>query len=367
FYEYDSHNNIVELTQSGTTYTYEYDARDSLKTIKKSGIEVASFTYDGNGNLLSKTINGLSTNYVYDLANRLVSSTSSLESNALVYDNLNRLTSFDSKAFQYDIANQLINDGQYTYTYDGNGNMLTKYDGVTTTTYTYNVANQLISDGVNTYSYEVDIGGQLVNTGNMVSDGNFTYVYDDKDRLVEVKQGATTVATYSYNNLGQRISKTVGANTTTYTYNDLTKMLSSETTGASTTSFNGVPGKYAQLISIDIGGVTYYYVYDAMGQIIGLTNTSGAWVVKYTYDSWGNVTEYDGNDIQQTLGTFANPYLYKTYYYDAETSLYYLEQRYYDPNIARFITKDPLPGTLTDRLSTNPYIYVANNPITNID
>ncbi|KKN17281.1 hypothetical protein LCGC14_0967420, partial [marine sediment metagenome] len=366
FYTYDSHNNIVELTQNGTTYTYEYDARDSLKTIKNSGIEVASFTYDANGNLLNKTINGLSTNYVYDLANRLVSSTSPLENNALVYDNLNRLTSFDGKTFQYDIANQLINDGDYTYTYDGNGNLLTRTNKVTLATinYTYNAANQLISDGVNTYSYEVDVDGQLVNTGNMVSDGNFTYVYDDKDRLVEVKQGASTIATYTYNNLGQRISKTVGANATTYTYNDLTRMLSSQTDSSGTTNFNGVPGKYGQMVSIDIAGVTYYYVYDAIGQIIGLTDTGGTFAVKYTYDSWGNATE---TVISPTFTAGSNPYLYKTYYYDEETGLYYLEQRYYNPNIARFLTKDPLPGKVTDRLSTNPYIYVANNPITNID
>ncbi len=79
----------------------------------------------------------------------------------------------------------------------------------------------------------------------------------------------------------------------------------------------------------------------------------------------GNPSEYNGSGTPQALGTFDNPYLYKTYYYDLETGMYYLDARYYNPEIGRFITEDPDPGEDTDRLSKNPYIYCYNDPITN--
>lgn len=69
---------------------------------------------------------------------------------------------------------------------------------------------------------------------------------------------------------------------------------------------------------------------------------------------------------EQAIGTFGNYYLYKGYYYDFETGLYYLNARYYDPSIGRFLSRDPDSGEKTDRISLNLYVYAYNNPI-NID
>ncbi|KKM76719.1 hypothetical protein LCGC14_1377320, partial [marine sediment metagenome] len=228
-----------------------------------------------------------------------------------------------------------------------------------TTTYTYNSADQLTSDGINTYSYDA--------SGNLISDGTYTYVYDEKDRLIEVKQGPNAIASYSYDASGQRISKTVGGQSTDYVYNDSSLMIYAELSSTNKV-FVGSTGGYAQLAYLKIDGNAYYYVYDAIGQIIGLTDTSGKWVVRYSYDSWGNPTEYDDSGItEQPLGTFDNPYLYKNYYYDTETGLYYLNARYYNPRTARFLIRDPDPGEDTHRLSKNAYAYTYNNPIANDD
>ena len=69
-----------------------------------------------------------------------------------------------------------------------------------------------------------------------------------------------------------------------------------------------------------------------------------------------------GNSINETE-TIDNPYKYVGYYYDKETDNYYLMSRYYNPEIARFISEDIYRGELNDPLSLNRYVYVNNNPM----
>ena len=70
---------------------------------------------------------------------------------------------------------------------------------------------------------------------------------------------------------------------------------------------------------------------------------------------------------EQGIGAFGNPYLYKNYYYDTETGLYYLNARYYDLSIGRFLSRDSNGASEKDRLEQNPYLYVKNNPINSED
>jgi RHS repeat-associated protein len=86
----------------------------------------------------------------------------------------------------------------------------------------------------------------------------------------------------------------------------------------------------------------HYYQHNLQGDIIGLTNTSGTQVVAYTYDSWGKQLTCTGS-LASTLGV-ANPLRYRGYIYDEETGLYYLQSRYYNPVLGRFISKDEKTG-----------------------
>ena len=94
--------------------------------------------------------------------------------------------------------------------------------------------------------------------------------------------------------------------------------------------------------------------------------------MKYTYDSWGNiisVKDNAGNVItdQNNIGNI-NPYRYRSYRYDRETNLYYLQSRYYSPEWGRFINSDAFNQTATGTLlSTNMYAYCENNPINKCD
>ena len=109
---------------------------------------------------------------------------------------------------------------------------------------------------------------------------------------------------------------------------------------------------------------SYVFEKNLQGDIVAIYNTSGTSVAIYKYDAWGNV-------ISET-GTMAsvNPFRYRGYYYDTETGFYYLQSRYYDPAIGRFINADnanvihTTPTALTDK---NLYAYCDNNPVMRID
>ncbi len=115
------------------------------------------------------------------------------------------------------------------------------------------------------------------------------------------------------------------------------------------------------LISMNYQGVEYYYISNLQGDIIGMMDGSGNIVVKYSYDAWGNIV------YQWTLITnldHINPYRYRGYRYDVETNLYYLNARYYDPSIARFISADDVSFISDDQAaSINLYAYSLNNPV----
>jgi RHS repeat-associated protein len=93
--------------------------------------------------------------------------------------------------------------------------------------------------------------------------------------------------------------------------------------------------------------------------VTALTDSSGNVVATYEYDAFGNL-------IKET-GSVENPYRYAGYRYDTVTGLYYLQSRYYHPEIGRFLTRDSFEGFKGGPLSLNRYAYVENNPVTNAD
>ena len=107
--------------------------------------------------------------------------------------------------------------------------------------------------------------------------------------------------------------------------------------------------------------MTYYYVLNLQGDVVGLIDENADFVAKYTYNAWG--------EILTSSGTMAsiNPLRYRGYYYDSETGFYYLQSRYYDPAMHRFINADSLASTGQGIVGTNMYAYCLNNPVRRID
>ena len=161
--------------------------------------------------------------------------------------------------------------------------------------------------------------------------------------MVRYEKG-TDVYTYTYNGDGQRLSKTVNGVTTEFTWDGMDMILESSGSAASIYVYgNGI--NYRKT-----GNSVYTYTTNAHGDVVNYTQ--GSTVVKeYCYDAFGNeLDEYDWRDSE-------NPLRYCGEYYDAETGLYYLRNRYYDPKAGRFITEDPI------RDGNNWYVYCNGNPV----
>ncbi len=117
-------------------------------------------------------------------------------------------------------------------------------------------------------------------------------------------------------------------------------------------------------------GVQYFYVTNQLGDIIGITDSTGKAIVEYTYDEWGSPiqTITRDNTAEQNKIAEINPLRYRGYYYDTETGCYYLQSRYYNPEWGRFLSPDSFSYIdNSTQLGCNAYIYCANNPVMYID
>ena len=138
-----------------------------------------------------------------------------------------------------------------------------------------------------------------------------------------------------------------------------------EQTGSNVTYY--LYDENGSVIGFEYNNTPYYYLKNIQGDVVSIVDNSGVVVVKYTYNAWGEITSTTGT-LASTIGV-VNKLRYRSYYYDTETGLYYLQSRYYDPVVKRFISPDS-----TDYLTENGtfdgfnlYAYCLNNPVNNID
>ena len=156
---------------------------------------------------------------------------------------------------------------------------------------------------------------------------------------------------------------------TTY-YNTRDGVILSQTDGTNTMYFlNNI---YGVPLGFIYNNVQYFYMTNQMGDIISITDAQGNELVQYEYDEWGavvSITAMHDRDIESELAN-VNPLRYRGYYYDNETGYYYLQSRYYDASICRFINADLVKYAELQKDSpngTNSYIYCLNNPINYMD
>ena len=194
--------------------------------------------------------------------------------------------------------------------------------------------------------------------GNPLDDGTWTYTWEHGRQLASMTaKDGTGTWNFTYNADGLRTSRTNG--TTTYKYQYLSGQLVKMTVDDKEMYFNydasGTP------VSMVYNGTTYYYVMNLQGDIVGIVNQSGNQLVGYTYDAWGNILTTTGSSAN-TLGKY-NPLRYRGYVYDSEIGMFYLQSRYYDPEVGRFINADAFASTGCGLLGNNMIAYCNNNPV----
>ena len=112
-------------------------------------------------------------------------------------------------------------------------------------------------------------------------------------------------------------------------------------------------------------GTPFAYAKNLQGDVLGIIDGNGVWVVSYEYDAWGNPLSVTGS-LAGTLGAI-NPFRYRSYVYDEESGLYYLNSRYYDPEVGRFLNADGYASTGQDIQGCNMFAYCGNNPVNRAD
>ena len=172
---------------------------------------------------------------------------------------------------------------------------------------------------------------------------------------------------YEYDADGYRVQKTVNGLTTRY-YLDGERVLFEERLNASGVVTSRIYYHYdlTGIAGMVYNGSTYFFRKNILGDVTDIYNNAGTRVAGYAYDAWGNCTVlYNSSGLADV-----NPFRYRGYYYDSETGFYYLNSRYYDPEIRRFINSDdlellPLLSQTVGQL--NLYAYANGNPIAYTD
>jgi RHS repeat-associated protein len=199
-----------------------------------------------------------------------------------------------------------------------------------------------VSQGATSKSFTYDLNG------NMTSDGTRTYEWDAENRLVAVKDGGATVASYTYRNDGIRTGKTVGAVTASYVLEGASVVEERFGAGSVTKHFQGL-GIDKVLGMQDGSGVVSYLTRDHLGSVREQTDRAGVIAVRRAYDPWGELS----------AGAVPGGWAFTGREWEAETGLYYHRARFYHPKAGRFVSEDPLRAG--DGVSR--YAFVRNNPL----
>ena len=298
--------------------------------------------------------------YTYDVYNNITSINGYID-NALYYEEYNYYDVFNQIVSQEIITNGYDLYSEYYYDYNGNITSFTttelnSLNIIHSGSFSYNYNNEITSytlDGVtySTYYYN-----------GLLQNYKLNDIIYDFNKIVQIDRLNDSVY-YSYNANGIRTSKTVNGITTNYVLNE--NNIISEIKGNSI--INYYYDSNDDVIGFTYNNQKYLYLKNLQNDIIGIIDSNRDIVVEYYYDAYGNIIYI--NDISGNNLSNVNPFRYRSYYLDTETGWYYLNSRYYDPLIKRFITPDDINylGATGSALSYNLYSYCENNTSNCVD
>ena len=207
------------------------------------------------------------------------------------------------------------------------------------TTNTLRVEMTTESDGAQYRCFITDANGDMGSTRCA------TVKLDVRDWTMEYEAG------------GLRTKRSSAEKTYNYIYsgNQLVRMTCGDNILDFTYDANGAP------LTLVTGGKVYYYLTNLQGDVMSIESSDGTPVASYCYDAWGKILACDGALAE------LNPLRYRGYVYDQETGFYYLQSRYYDPAVARFLNADSYVSTGNSVIGNNMYAYCDNNPVNRSD
>jgi RHS repeat-associated protein len=320
-------NNVAAGTQS---WTYPNGITETFSSNSLGQITRVSATNSVGAALSSYTYSYVNPGSAQSTALRFSSSDLAGNVTAYSYDAMLRLTG----ASKTSAGGSLL--ASYQYSYDPVGNMTSSTTNGLTTTMAYNGANELTQAGNVTYTYDV-AGNETGNSAGL----NFSYNALNQTSSITPPGGAAVNMAYA--GTGQTLRVQAGSTTFQYDLGGIDSM----TVGGGTTYFVKLPN--ASPLSETTSGATYYYLHDALGSVVALTDSAGNIVNSYDYDPYGNAV--------RSSETVANPFRWIGAVWDSATQLYKMGDRYYSAALGRFTQIDPAHQCL------NGYSYGADNPV----
>ena len=355
---------------SGNTLTNSFTARSQVKGIYENGAQFAGFTYDANGNRLSLSLNnGVTNGYSYDNASRLTAlvakqGAATVASFGYTYNSINNRTALAredgrTENYGYDAAQQVTGasygDGTSEgFHYDPLGNLTTRTNlagGVDA--FSPNNLNQYASVNGNALSYDAK--------GNLLAWTGGVFGYDAQNRLVGASRG-TNGAIFLYDGRNRCVQRVINGVTTTCIYNGWKLIAEYQGTTPVAEYIHG-PGTDEVLARATALG-TVYYSGDALNSTAALTDGSGNVVEKYRYTAFGQPTVYDATGTNAlTESAYGNRFAFQGREWFAEINLSDHRNRYYSPELNRWLNRDPIK----EHGGINLYRNVYNNAVNKID
>ena len=344
-YVYDEADNLVQITATRTS-TFE-----TLLSI--------DYCFNKKGLVTQKSFNNVPTVYQYDSADRLTQA----GDETFAYDSAGNV--FDGYSGYSSQGNQLNQNADYIFSYDGRGNLIKKAHKhqATITLYDYNLFDQLtsvttvdiqdethylntrLSFRYDAFNRRVQKSTEVVNDGETILTTEY-YLYDQFNLVGILDSNKQLIATITHSDeIDQPLS------ITTYGHEPL------PLTPAEKTYFDSLSELDQQTILSSKTERVYYYHRDHLGSIIALSNHAGEIVEQFDYSAYGEVIRHSKTEETH------NPFCYTGREFDTK-DLYYYRARYYDPQTKRFLSKDPIGFVSGD---TNLYRYVENNPVNFVD
>ena len=411
-YRYDKMDNVTaRVNRAGgrswtDSYTYNEDKQPLTAYVNSNrGVE---YVYDSLGRMNTRKYmlsTPVSTNWTYCQSNRNPSGSSLYRTTQIRfeflgntayrfnYDNMGNIsrmqegvrtgeettaTNLTEKiSYEYDEFGQLSRENNrylnatVVYAYDGGGNLTSR------TIYPYTTGELGEATDTITYTYDSEwkdlltgYDGQSITSdeiGNPLTYRDGMSMSWDGRQLTQLTKDGTTI-TYKYGSDGLRTSKTINGEEHRYWYQD--GLLVYEERGDSKQFYYSYDG-YGHLLCIRYFNngeqTTGYVLTNSRGDVEALYAGDGSLRARYIYDSWGNtLSVQDGNGQEITNAEHIanlNPFRYRGYYFDSETGLYYLQNRYYDPQTCRFVNGDGYVSTGQGFTGNNMFAYCLNNPV----
>ena len=356
---YDLAGNLTTQTYpNGQTVTRTYDAANNPTALTDWLNNTTTFTTTADSQPASTGYaNGVTAATTYDnagLATAVTATTATATLATFNYtrnDNGNLTTattagiSQPAESYGYTTRDQLATINTSGYSYDPTGNPTTLATGATLAYDAANQTTQFTLGGTTTPITNDNQGNRL--TGPTPGGATAAYTWNQANRLT-----ASNGTTFTYDTNGLRASRTPASGPAqTYTW-DTTQTVPLMLADGTINYIYDTAGNPVE--HIDATGAVHYYQHDQYGSTRLLTDSTGAETATYTYDANGNLTN--------KTGTADTPLRWNGQAQDADSGLYYLRARYYDPTTAQFLSTDPL-ASMTRAI----YTYADNNPLNRTD